>query len=408
MTLQTPIAQIFLSFALIILSLSFFRRWPDKWFLLINATFLFILFRKSMGSLSFLVVSLFFHYVILQVMIWVVNPRVRTSIYWSWVAITLVGFVAVKEYWWLTDFFIERSFLPQGLETVGYSFILFRMLHLAIETRDGALTSIPIYKYLNFNLAFWTFLAGPIQRFKPFCIEFNKIATTSSELPAREVLLGLNRALFGFIKMFVLGKYLANGFSSMPVPQAELFTRILPLIAFPLHMYVNFSGYCDIMIGFARAVGFALPENFRQPYLARNSLDFWNRWHISLSEFFRDYIYFPLHTSMSRRISSFPSLIIATLCSFTVMGAWHGSSLRFAIFGLIHAGGVITVLLYQKLLKKAMGKERLHQYQHNRAIKWVAIASFQTFVILSFIPFQYDLSVLPTVLRAIMGWGNPQ
>jgi D-alanyl-lipoteichoic acid acyltransferase DltB (MBOAT superfamily) len=130
-------------------------------------------------------------------------------------------------------------------------------------------------------------------------------------------------------------------------------------------------------------------------------VDFWGRWHITLSEFFRDYLYFPVLTSLSRRIPSLPALVLATMCSFIVMGIWHGSSSRFAIFGLVHAVGVVAALLYQRFLKRTLTRDGLERYRASRATHVVAVVGFQAFVVLSFLPFRYEARDLKGAVRAI-------
>ena len=402
MTLQDPAAFAFLCAALVLLSVSRGTRWASSAFLLLNLAFLALVYGSAWKGLGILLAAECLHFGVLRLMMRTSSESARAGLFLAWLLATLAGFFVVKEYWWITDLVISRSALPRAVETVGYSFLLFRQIHLGVEARDGVRRSLSFIDYLNYTLAFWTFVAGPIQRVEAFLEQFSG---ERRSLPDRDVLLGLNRVMLGFIKMFVIGQWLGRRLGApVPSPAGGLHAA-LPLVLFPLHMYVNFSGYCDIMIGFARAVGFTLPENFRHPYLARNSLDFWSHWHITLSEFFRDYVYFPLYTSMSRRLPALSSAIAATLVSFALMGAWHGNSARFAVFGLVHACGVVTTLVYQRLLKRMLTKAQLRRYAGHRAIHVVAVLAFQSFVVLSFVPFQYELRDVPAVLRSVMPGG---
>jgi D-alanyl-lipoteichoic acid acyltransferase DltB (MBOAT superfamily) len=205
------------------------------------------------------------------------------------------------------------------------------------------------------------------------------------------------------IKMFVVGRFIEKYTGSEVFLASPSFRNLaILLLAFPLYIYINFSGYCDIMIGFARAVGFELPENFRHPYLARNSIDFWRRWHITLSEFFRDYLYFPLYTAMARKgIWPWMATGAAVLFSFAAMGAWHGSRLGFVIFGLLHGIGVIAALAYEALLRAALAKDKLEWYRNNPVINVLSVVCFQAFVVLSFLPFQFNGDQLRSILRAV-------
>jgi hypothetical protein len=290
--------------------------------------------------------------------------------------------------------------LPDGIITVGLSFVFFRQLSLAIEARDEIHKNLNFLDYLNFNLAFWTFLAGPLQRYSDYQVQKFKFISIRS-VGANEVLLGLNRAAFGFIKMFIIAqsvqKYAApNTFISDP----GIASLIVFLCAFPLYLYINFSGYCDIVIGVARAVGFLLPENFNHPYIARNLNDFWGRWHITLSTLLRDYLYFPIQTYLARRLPIIIAMVLATIFSFLIMGIWHGNSISFVIFGLLHGVGVVIVNLYSELIKKVLGKTGLKYYRESDLIRIISTLVTQCYVLLTFLPFQYSRTELSEFLKA--------
>ncbi len=407
MTFQQPAIFLLLCCALILMSAPLVRRRMALWFLAINAAFLVLQFLGATLSLILIVAEVVLHYLVLLCMLRLKQRSGRVILYWAWLASTLVAFAIVKKYFWVTDAFVGRAVLPQGLQAVGCSFLLFRQICLTVTVRDGMATSIRAIDYVNYCLAFWTFLAGPVQRFESFVEEFSRMSAPDRVVPGRDVLLGLNRAMLGFMKMFILDRFLERWATPVPtVLRPDRMHVALAVLALPVHVYVNFSGYCDIVIGLARAVGFTLPENFRHPYLARNSLDFWRRWHVTLSEFFRDYLYFPLFVVMSRKLPSLFSMVVATIFSFIVMGAWHGNTFRFVVFGIVHGIGVAVATLYQQFLKKALTKEGLKRYQESPWIHGLAVVSFQCFVILSFIPFQYEMRDLVRLGRLVLQPGR--
>ena len=143
-----------------------------------------------------------------------------------------------------------------------------------------------------------------------------------------------------FKKMFFADNIapLVNNIFSNPIGM-ESFSIILGSIAFGIQVYCDFSGYSDIAIGAAAILGFKIPLNFNKPFFATSPSDFWSRWHISLSSWVRDYLYFPLALK-HRRFSSiaFPSLLL----SMVVMGLWHGASWNFVIWGVFH--GIFLVV----------------------------------------------------------------
>ena len=400
MTLQHPAVFAFLCVALVVLSVAKARRATSALFLILNVGFITLMFQTVSGVIV-LSGSLMVNYLVLRVMPRMASRPHRLVLHWMWLLATLAGFFVAKRYLWLTDIFLPIATFPH-IESLGFSFLLFRQIHLSIDVRDGVAPRVRLLDYLNYNLAFWTFLAGPIQRFVPFCEQIQNM-TASEPVPAREILLGLNRAMLGFTQMFVVGWFLNRHVGSQHCFEAPTLPGLCVLVvAFPAHLYVNFSGYCDIGIGLSRAVGFRLPENFNHPYLARSCVEFWGRWHITLSEFFRDYIYYPLHTGMSRRIAPLLSTILATLCSFTIMGAWHGSSVRFVTFGVIHAVGVISAIVYQHTLKRFFSKAQRRAYNQNRVVAIGATALCQTYILLSFLPFQYESAELHKITRDVL------
>lgn len=407
MTLQHPLIFVLLSAALVLLSARSLDRCRAQCYLLLSLLFIGLFYGFALPSLALLAAVLVVHYATLCAMAQL-SERGRRILFWAWLIPVVAGFAVVKHYSWLTRLFLSRDIVPAGLYTIGFSFLLFRQIHLAIEVRDGLADSVPWLEYLNYNLAFWTFLAGPVQRFQSFRTQFANMAQRRPD--NRTLLLALNRMVMGMLKMFVVGRRLdAYCGCELFLSKPSLLHLARLLLAFPLYIYINFSGYCDIMIGLARAVGFELPENFRKPYLARNSIDFWSRWHITLSEFFRDYFYFPLTLSLGRRTWPWLGTAVATLCSFAVMGAWHGNRAGFVVFGLLHGAGVLAVLLYQAFLKSVLGKEKLQWYRANVPMHAVSVALFQSFVVLSFLPFQFSMEQIRSILRvashALIGRG---
>ncbi|MCH5337079.1 MAG: MBOAT family protein, partial [Campylobacter sp.] len=136
-----------------------------------------------------------------------------------------------------------------------------------------------------------------------------------------------------------LGIYAKNILNN---PSSYNFVELLSAIyAYAVQIYCDFSGYVDLVSAFALMLGFTLPLNFNMPYLAKNLKDFWARWHISLSTFIRDYIYIPLGGSRKGKIKTILNLLIA----FALSGIWHGSTINFLIWGLLHGLGVVFIHL---------------------------------------------------------------
>ncbi|MBF0595417.1 MAG: hypothetical protein HQL22_10700 [Candidatus Omnitrophica bacterium] len=402
MKFQSLDMYLFLSLSVCLLGTSMFARQKRQLFLALNLVFISLFFTQSrLPSMIILLLWCASHYAVLQLMLRVTWKR---ALFVLWLVADLAWFVLVKEYHWITRGFLSGHSFFIWWSVLGYSFILFRQIHLSVSVRDGVITAVKPLDYLNYNLAFWTFLAGPIQRYDDFVEQ--QTLSVAQPVPALDFLKGANRMVWGLIKMAALApvveKYAeVTVFTSLP----NIATFVLFLAAFPLYLYLNFSGYCDVMLGLGRMVGFRLPENFRMPFAARNMVDFWSRWHISLSEFFRDYLYFPMVTSASRRFNPLASMLAATLISFLLMGIWHGNTIRFAVFGALHGIGVIVTLLYGEFLKAVLSREQLKAYRQNSAVRVMAIIVCQLYVLAAFLVFQYSYSDLSRVLNVLKGHG---
>jgi D-alanyl-lipoteichoic acid acyltransferase DltB (MBOAT superfamily) len=155
----------------------------------------------------------------------------------------------------------------------------------------------------------------------------------------------------------------------------------LLLSIYPVYLYFNFSGYTDFVIGCALLFGLKLPENFQRPFSSTNFLEFWSRWHISLSNWLKTYVYNPLLIAMVRRVKSTaikPFLaVIAYLVTFFLVGAWHGQTPEFLFFGVLQGGGVSVNKLYQIVMTMKLGKQRYSDLSANRA--YAAICRGLTF-----------------------------
>jgi D-alanyl-lipoteichoic acid acyltransferase DltB (MBOAT superfamily) len=155
---------------------------------------------------------------------------------------------------------------------------------------------------------------------------------------------------------------------------------------YPVYLYFNFSGYTDVMVGAAALTGLRLPENFDRPFSARNFIDFWSRWHITLSTWLRTYVYNPLMMSLMRRLPS-PRLtsaltVLSFFVTFFLVGAWHGQTSEFLFFGVLQGGGVASNKLYQLTMTKRLGARRYRQLGENPV--YAAVARGLTFTWFAF------------------------
>ena len=274
----------------------------------------------------------------------------------------LVVFFWLKRY----TFLPSALFLPTGYLLVGMSYVFFRVLHLIIDARDDRLPHrVGLVAYLSYTMDFRCLVAGPIQRYE----DFDRMGG-ADRLPVTVFAAGraVERIVIGFFKVFIVALILhdiqAQALAALS-DAAPLLSRagngILIAVAYPLFLYANFSGYVDVVIGVARFFGMELPENFDRPFSSKSFIDFWNRWHITLSSWLKTYVYTPLLVTLMRRFPQ-PAAepyfgVFAFFVTFFLVGVWHGQTSIFVAFGLLQGFGVSANKLYQIVMARRMGRK---------------------------------------------------
>ncbi len=234
-----------------------------------------------------------------------------------------------------------KSFsVPQLLLPAGISFYTFQMLSWLIDLRRGSLSEVCDFpRFLLYVCFFPQLLQGPIVRYGTMAPDLGDRTVRREDL-----LTGSRRFLLGLAKKVLLADQMA--FLSALIYDAPSLpgTAALWLASFcyTLQIYFDFSGYSDMAVGLGLLFGFHLPENFRYPYAATSVTDFWRRWHITLSQWFRDYVYIPLGGSRAGK----RRLVINILTVWALTGLWHGASWNFVLWGLYYG----LLLLAEKLL----------------------------------------------------------
>jgi len=257
---------------------------------------------------------------------------------------------------------------------IGLSYLAFRTSHLVLEVRNGMVKKPGLWEYIGFCFFVPTMPVGPINPYSNFRRAF---ASAPPAIPAGRAAL---RILIGVVKYKFLGSIFNElTYSSLLLDGHYHHGIDLPvaMLFFYFYLYCNFSGFCDLAIGAAGLIGIPVPENFNNPFAARNVKDFWNRWHITLSSWMRDVVFSPLskyfvHVLGVRLADHAIALTIAIV--FLLVGVWHGVGWNFVAYGATHALGVVTNHYYTIFLKRKLGRERLKAYNENRWIHAAAVA----------------------------------
>ncbi len=238
-----------------------------------------------------------------------------------------------------TPLFISK-YLWDFFAVMGLSFYTFEAISLIVDTfkeEDHKQRSLlEIFHYMFF---FPTVSQGPIIRIK--CFEeglHRNPAVADFNTGVRRFVIGLGKKVLVADKIAPLADYYFNGVSAGN--NYSCFGLWMGSIAYTLQIYFDFSGYSDMAIGIAKLLGFNLPENFNAPYMATSIKDFWTRWHISLSTWFRDYLYIPLGGNRAGEIRTIINMLVVWL----VTGIWHGNDLSFIVWGL----GFFLLLIFEK------------------------------------------------------------
>ena len=145
---------------------------------------------------------------------------------------------------------------------------------------------------------------------------------------------------------------------------ARIAQFVLLAYAYMFFLYFNFSGYCDVVIAGAALVGLRLPENFNAPFLSRNILEYWTRWHITLGFWIRDYLFTPFYKAGVERFPqrTLAIAVIGYFFAFSLAGLWHGSTLNFLIYGLLNGAGLSAAKLWEYVIIKRSGRPGLRRY----------------------------------------------
>jgi D-alanyl-lipoteichoic acid acyltransferase DltB (MBOAT superfamily) len=259
------------------------------------------------------------------------------------------------------------------LATVGFSYVFLRLIEILRKVWETRQTP-DLIGLINYLLPFHMLAAGPIQAYD----DYLAAPPLPPSLTPRMVLESVERVAQGLFKKFVLAYVLRQLF--LTDFRSEGFLWFVELQVFFLWLYLDFSAYSDIAVGVGRLIGVATPENFNRPYLARNLVDFWDRWHISLSLFIRRNLFIPIQLSLLRARSRSPLLCanVAVGISFLLCGLWHGIGVNFLIWGLVHCVGLMVVNVYRHVLTKLLGPKGVKAYMADRRIRAVAtVATFQ-------------------------------
>lgn len=302
---------------------------PEKWqfypLILITAIFLFYV---SPVSLIILSISSVLQYTLIN------RYKHIQSIPLILILQIVLLFVFFKTGYGSTFLHLEKA-IP-----IGLSYYCFRQISYALDAYKHELPKHTLYEYVLYLFFLPTFIVGPINRFKPFVKDLRKRRWDKNTFA-----FGIQRIIHGLVKITFLGNYLFSFklkvmIESIPAEYiwASTYLNVLNFFA---NAYIQLAGFSEVAIGLSLLFGFKIIENFNRPYFALNIVDFWNKWHISLSHWCRDYIFFPF-LSLTR--NSYISIALSMLA----LSLWHEFSFRYILWGGMHITAISLWYLYEK------------------------------------------------------------
>lgn len=254
----------------------------------------------------------------------------------------------------LEAFDYKAIYFTKVLLPIGISFFTFQSLTYTIDVyRNKHAPLKKLSDYLLYILMFPQLIAGPIVRFNTIADDIeNRHASANYE----QRLEGVYRFILGLSKKVIIANVLGAQVEliyQLPTLELTISLAWIAVIAYSFQIYYDFSGYSDMAIGLGKILGFSFPENFNNPYTSKSITEFWRKWHITLGEWMRDYLYIPLGGNRSSSVSR----LYMNLCVvFVLSGLWHGASWNFVIWGIWHGLFLILDRLFLLRITNKMGE----------------------------------------------------
>ena len=236
---------------------------------------------------------------------------------------------------------VSSKYLSNVVLPIGISFYTFQTMSYTIDVYRGEVKAN--YKFIDFACYVTLFpqlIAGPIVKYKEIASQLSKRKFSVDQFSE-----GVTRFIIGLSKKMIIANncaYVADGIFILPTNELNTVVTWIGAVAYSLQLYFDFSGYSDMAIGLGKMFGFDFLENFNYPYISKSISEFWRRWHISLSTWFRDYLYIPLGGNKH----GIHNTVINILLVFIVTGIWHGASWVFIVWGLYHGFFIVLEKLW--------------------------------------------------------------
>lgn len=241
------------------------------------------------------------------------------------------------------DFNLLKIALPLGI-----SFFTFQQVSFIVDSYNGEVADVDFIEYACFVSFFPQLIAGPIVTHDEMLPQFRD--ETKKHFNIDNFVRGFYIFSLGLAKKVLIANRFSGAvsYTYATIQKMNTFSAIICMLAYTIQIYFDFSGYCDMAVGIGKMLNIDIPVNFNSPYKARTIGEFWERWHITLTRFFRKYIYFPLGGSRKGNIRTYINIMIV----FLVSGLWHGADWKFVIWGAMHGLLMVVSRIFRKFINK--------------------------------------------------------
>jgi len=323
-----------------------------KWYGLPASLFMiYLIFGHSKQQSEYLIIFFIMEILLIIIYNFIVKKFKQRWLLWAMILIGLSPLIYSK---------CSNIFIHKELGFLGISYLTFKVIQMLIQIYDGYITKINVFDLTYFILFFPTLSSGPVDRSIRFMDESNKVIKTRQYIEYLGD--GIFKILQGAGYKFLIGYYIQSHFINIiSLRQHTLINAIKYMYSYSFYLFFDFAGYSLIAIGVSYILGIRTPENFNLPFISKDIKDFWNRWHISLSFWFRDFIYNRFVMSAIKKKwfkSKYTASYIGYMITMTTMGLWHGIQLNYIVYGAFHGVLIIVTDYFQRksIYKKIKGK----------------------------------------------------
>lgn len=340
----------------------------NKYYILFSSlVFCFLVYSKNINSLIYLVIFLIYEYMLIKVYLRLKIEKNcdRVSIF---VILSLVPLV-ISRILPILEIDYKFGFL-------GISYITFKVMQILVEIKDNMIKEVNFIDYLSFMIFFPTLSSGPIDRSRRFIKDIEKTISKTEYLD--NLGKGIEYILQGLVYKIILSQLIFDKINIISEATYTTENLTIYMYLYGFYLFFDFAGYSLMAVGVSKIFGIDTPMNFNKPFLAKDMKDFWNRWHMSLSYWFRDFVFSRLVFAMFKKKifkSSLTTAMVAYIVNMTLMGVWHGINFSYLLYGLYH-GIILAITEYFQKTKF---------YKNNKNKKWFEYSSiFITFNLVMF------------------------